>query len=131
VAKHLPVNTMAHLPAPRVMHYPDPAPRQTVEYLTPAQLAARRREQQALYARWLVRQAEFAEHDRKVRRFWLGFGAIVAVAVLAILAALGWLAWHALTGAGIGVLAVPVVVLVLAGLVVGGHRCVTVIQHWH
>src|SRR5204862_6548766 len=109
--------------------------RRDVVYLTPAQhaaqLATREREQRALYARWAARQAAYAEHDRKVRRFWLGFGAIVAVAVLAGLAVAGWLAYRAVTGAGLGLLAVPAVVLVLAGLVVGGHRCITVVQHWH
>jgi hypothetical protein len=28
-------------------------------------------------------------------------------------------------------LAVPLVLLIGAGLVVGGHRCITVVQHWH
>src|SRR5438046_3170636 len=114
MAKQLPANTMAHLPAPRVVHYPDPATRHDLAYLTPAELAARRREQQLMYARWLVRQAAIAEHDRKVRRFWLGFGATVAVVVLVGLAVAGWLVYRAVTGAGLGLLAVPAVVLAVA-----------------
>jgi hypothetical protein len=131
MAKHLPATVRANTPTTRVTHYVDPAPARAVVLLTPAQLAAQRREQHLLYARWAARQNAIAEHDRKVRRFWLGFGAIVAVAVLAGLAVLGWLAYRAVTGAGIGLLAVPAVVLAVAGLVVGGHRCITVVQHWH
>jgi hypothetical protein len=40
----------------------------------------------------------------------------------------GWLLW---VGIGLGVLAVPALALILAGLAVGGHRCITVVQHWH
>ena len=136
MAKHLPANTMAHTklvaPKARVIHYPDPATRTAdpARYTRPA-MAARRAEQQALYARWLVWQAAAAERDRKVRRFWLGFGAVVGTAVLAAVAMAGWLVWHAITATGLGVLAAPLVVVVLAGLVVGGRRCITIVQHWH
>jgi len=129
--KQLPPNTMAHLPAPRIVHYPDPAgPRRLVAY--PArELAARRREHDLLYARWAERQAVIAEHDRRARRFLLGLGAVVGTAFLAVVAVVGWIVWHAIANVGLGALAVPVVILGLAGLVVGGHRCITVVQHWH
>jgi hypothetical protein len=133
MAKHLPANTMAHVPAPRVIHYIDPAIRPAADPTshggTPA--ALRRAEQRELYARWVARQAAIAEHDRKVRRFWLGFGAIVGVAVLAAVAGLGWLACHAFATAEIGLPAVALLILVLAGLVVGGRRCIMIVQHWH
>ena len=32
--------------------------------------------------RWKARQEAIAERDRKVRRFWLGFGAVIALALL-------------------------------------------------
>ncbi len=127
MAKHVPVQA----PAPRVVHYVDPAARQELLHSTAAQLAARQREQRLLYARWEARQAAIAERDRKVRRFWLGFGAVVGTAVLAGLAVAGWLVYHAITTAGIGLLAVPLIVLAAAGVAVGGHRCITTVQHWH
>ena len=113
------------MPAPRIVHYPDPATPAAV-VLTQEQLAARQRRQQQLYARWARRQAEIAERDRKARRFWLGFGATTGLALVAITVALVWWAW-----AVIGLLAIPAVLLGGAGLVAGGQRCITVVQHWH
>lgn len=128
MTKHLPTQAAPR----RVVHYVDPVPnRDHLVLHTVAQLEARRAEQRALYARWVARQAVIAERDRKARRFWLGFGSIVALALLAGVTVAGWLVWHAIAGVGLGVLAIPVIVLALAGLVVGGHRCVTVVQHWH
>jgi hypothetical protein len=43
----------------------------------------------------------------------------------------GWLIYHWATLTGLGLLVVPLVALVVLGVVAGGHRCVTVIQHWH
>jgi hypothetical protein len=126
MAKHVP----APVPAIRVVHYVDPTAR-TIQLVTKEELLARRAEQRALNARWAQRQAAIAEHDRKVRRFWLGFGAVVGTAVLAGLGVAGWLVYHAVTAIGLGLLAVPLVILAIAGLVVGGHRCITVVQHWH
>jgi hypothetical protein len=124
------------LPAPRRLSRPvqyiDAVPRVgEVTLVTRAELAARRRRDAEQYARWLLRQEEIAERDRKVRRFLLGLGAAVGTGLLAAIAIGGWLIWQALATAGVGVLAVPVVLLVAAGLVVGGHRCITVVQHWH
>jgi hypothetical protein len=128
MAKHVP----ARRPPSRAVHYIDVAPRVgEVTVLTPAALAARRAEQAALYARWRARQAAIAEHDRKVRRFLLGFGAAIGTGVLAGIAVAGWLAYHAIATAGAGLLAVPLVVLAALGLAVGGHRCITIVQHWH
>jgi hypothetical protein len=115
--------------AARVIHYVDPATPAELAYpMHPGQLAARERKQQALYAAWKERQQEIAARDRKVRRFWLGFGAVIGLAALAALVLTGWLLW---TGIGLGVLAVPVLAGLVAALAVGGHRCITVVQHWH
>jgi fatty acid desaturase len=116
-------------PQPRVIHYVDPGTPAELAYpLHPAQLAARQRQQQAMYLRWKARQQALAVRDRKVRRFWLGFGAVIGLAALAAVVAAGWLLW---TGIGLGVLAVPVLAALVAALAVGGHRCITVVQHWH
>ena len=56
---------------------------------------------------------------------------LLTVALLAGLTIVSWLIWQALAAVSLGVLAVPVVILFLAVLGVGGHRCVTVVQHWH
>ena len=125
-----------HLPAPRRMSRPvqyiDAVPRVgEVTLVTRAELAARRKREAEQYDRWRVRQMEIAERDRKVRRFWLGFGAVLALGFLIGLAIVAWLIWQALAAVSLGVLAVPVVILLIAVLGVGGHRCVTVVQHWH
>ena len=123
MARQLPAQV--RMPAPRVIHYPDPTIAAPL-VLTQEQLVARQRREQQLYARWARRQAEIAERDRRVRRFWLGFGATAGLATIAITVALVWWAW-----AVIGLLAIPAVVLGGAGLVAGGQRCITVVQHWH
>ena len=125
----------AHLPTSRVVRYVDPAPRQEVLILTPQQQAAyvadRQREYALAYRRWQVRQAQIAEYDRKVRRFWLGFGAVVGTAFLAGVVAAIWLVCHLATATGLGLLIVPLLALGVTAVVAGGRRCVTVVQHWH
>jgi fatty acid desaturase len=119
-------------PAPRVVHYVDPSTPAELAYpLNPAQLAAQRRRQQAVYAQWKARQLAIAERDRKFRRFWLGFGAVIALAVLAGLVLLGWLLWQALAAISLGALAIPLLVVVAVGAAVGGHHCVTTVTHRH
>jgi fatty acid desaturase len=126
MGKRLPV---MRPPAPHVIHYVDPSTPAELAYpLTPAQLAARQRRQELAYLRWKNRQEAIAARDRKARRFWLGFGAVTALVLVAGLVFAGWLLW---VGIGLGVLAVPALALILAGLAVGGHRCITVVQHWH
>ncbi|GAB1693430.1 hypothetical protein [Krasilnikovia sp. M28-CT-15] len=116
-------------PAPRVIHYVDQATAAELAYpMNPAQLAARQRQQQASYRRWKTRQQAIAARDRKVRRFWLGFGAVIGLAALAALVTAGWLLW---TAVGLGVLAIPLLAAAVTALAVGGHRCITVVQHWH
>jgi hypothetical protein len=118
--------------AVRAVHYVDPVIAAELAYpLSAAQLAAKAQQDRVLYARWKARQLAIADRDRKVRRFWLGFGAIIALAVLAIIAVLAWLVWHVLAAISLGALAVPVVIVLVAVLGVGGHKCVTVVQHWH
>jgi hypothetical protein len=119
-------------PVPRVIHYVDPATPAELAYpMSPAQLAARQRQQHVAYLRWKARQEAIAERDRKVRRFWLGFGAVLALALLAGLTVLAWLIWHAFAAISLSVFAVPVVIVLAAVLGVGGHRCITIVQHWH
>ena len=116
-------------PAPRVIHYVDAATPAELAYpMHPAQLAAQQRRQHAAYLAWKKRQEAIAVRDRKVRRFWLGFGAVIGLAVIAGLVFAGWLLW---TGIGLGVLAVPVLIAGTTAVAVGGHRCITVVQHWH
>src|SRR5437763_9717711 len=132
MARHLPPNTMAHMPAPRVVHHPDPAARPgQMHRHSSAYMAAKRREYELSYARWAERQLRIAEHDRKVRRFLLGAGAVVGTAFLAVVAVVGWIVWHAITAAGTALVVVPLVLLALGGLVAGGRRCITIVQHWH
>ena len=128
------------LPAPRapqharVIHYIDPSTQgQLTRYgpVNPVELARQEQRNRELYLRWKTRQAEIKERDAKARRFWLGFGAIIAFAVLAGLTVVAWLVWQFFAAISLGVLAVPAVVLLVALLGVGGHRCITVVQHWH
>lgn len=122
----------ASRPATRITRYVDSTTPAELTYpLHPGQLAARRREQQAMYLRWKARQERIAERDRKARRFWLGFGAILALALLAGVVFVAWFIWQALAAVSLGALAVPAVILLVAVLGFGGHRCVTVVQHWH
>jgi hypothetical protein len=124
------------LPAPRRMTRPvtyiDAVPRVgEVTLVTRAELAARRKREAEQYNRWRVRQMEIAERDRKARRFLLGFGAVIGAGVLAGVGVAGWLVYHAIVSAGAALLGVPIIVLALAALAAGGHRCITVVQHWH
>jgi hypothetical protein len=115
-----------------VQYVERPLPPGALLVYDPRELARQRHEREVAYARWLKRREEIAAADRKTRRFFLGFGAVVGLAVLAVLAGLGWYAYHALSGtAGIGLLALPLAAVVLVGAAGVGHRCITVIQHWH
>jgi F0F1-type ATP synthase assembly protein I len=124
--------TVATRQARRAVPYIDVAPRVgEVTLVTPAQLAARHAAQRAEYTAWRQRQDELAERDRKVRRFLLGLGLSIGTGLLTGVGVAGWLVWHALTTAGAGLIAVPLILLGAAALAVGGHRCVTIVQHWH
>ncbi len=126
MSRRLPVSRP---PAARVIHYVDPAtPAPVPAYLTAAALAEQQRRQRARYAQWQKRQQAIAERDRKVRRFWLGFGAVVALALLGLVVAASWWLWAVL---GLGLLAVPALGVIVAALAVGGHRCITIVQHLH
>jgi hypothetical protein len=94
----------------------------------PAALIRQQQRNSELYLRWKIRQADIKERDRKFRRFWLGFGAVFGLGLLIVVFIAGWLLW---TAAGLGVLTVPVVLVVAGGLAVGGHRCITIVQHMH
>lgn len=118
------------VPAPRVVHYVDPSTPADLAYpINPAQLAAKRQRDRIVYARWKARQQVIAERERKFRRFWVGFGAVIALGVLAGLTLLGWLLWQALAALSLGALALPLVVVLAVGTAIGGHHCVTTITH--
>jgi hypothetical protein len=130
--QQLRVNTMAHIRAPRRDYYSvEPAAGQSVRHYTAQQLAARRTEQRELYARWQARQARYAEHDRKVRRIGLAVAAIVIVAVLGGLVWLGWQIGNAAAAIGLDRIAGAALLLIVVGLLIGGRRCITVVEHWH
>ncbi|BCJ51253.1 hypothetical protein Asp14428_27280 [Actinoplanes sp. NBRC 14428] len=115
----------------RTVHYIDPAMQSDLirhGLMNPAEMVRQQQRNTELYLRWKARQAEIKERDKKFRRFWLGFGALVGLVFLAGLFVGGWLLW---TVMGLGALAVPVVLLLACGLAVGGHRCITIVQHMH
>jgi hypothetical protein len=117
----------------RVVHYIDPTPRADLVMYSRRQLAARRREQAAMYNRWLQRQHAIAEHDRKIRRFLIGFGAAAGIGLLAILAVAGWLVYRAIAhvDAGTWHAGLGLTVLAVLATLVGGSGCVTIVKHWH
>jgi hypothetical protein len=131
--------------APRIIHYPDPANRAPVRLYTDTDVAAyrreqlaRRREQELLYLRWVLRQEEIAAQDRKTRRFFWGLGLVVGSGLLMGLAIAGWFIYKAVSDgvqavhhSGIGIAAlilIPLGLLAMAGV---GRKCITVVQHWH
>ena len=128
MARRMPVQ---HLTATRVVHYVDPALQSDLTrygLLNPAEIVRQQQRNTELYLRWRTRQAEIRERDKKFRRFWIGFGALVGLVLVATVFVGGWLLWTVL---GLGVLAIPVVLLLAGGLAVGGHRCITIVQHLH
>ena len=137
MGRNLPQHVAVKQPATRVIHYADPVPDRNVVILrTQAEVEAwrynRQRDLRQVEARNLARQAAIADRDRTVRRFMFGFGAVVAFVLLTALGFAVWLVWHYLAGLGAaGVLAIPVVLLILGGIAKVGHSCVTVVQHWH
>ena len=115
----------------RVVHYVDPAMQSDLTrygLLNPAEIVKQQQRNTELYLRWKTRQAEIKARDAKFRRFWTGFGALVGLVFLTGLFVGGWLLW---TVIGLGALAVPAVLALTAGLAVGGHRCITIVQHMH
>jgi hypothetical protein len=115
----------------RVVHYVDPAMQSDLQrygLLNPAEIVKQQQRNTELYLRWKTRQAEIKERDAKFRRVFLGFGAVLGLALVAAVLLAGWLLW---TVVGLGALAVPVV-LGLGGIAAaGGHRCITIVQHTH
>lgn len=115
----------------KVVHYVDPAMQSDLTrygLLNPAEMLRQQQRNSELYLRWKIRQAEIKERDKKFRRFWLGFGALVGVVFLVAVLLAGWLLW---TVVGLGALAVPVVLAVGGLAAAGGHRCITIVQHMH
>jgi Flp pilus assembly protein TadB len=129
---HVMARTYRHLPVPQpttqVVYVQDPALQADLERLTASEMQTRRAQQRAMYRMWQERQARIAEHDRKVRRFWLGFGAVFAFAFLLLVVVTAWWLW---TAVGLGMFAIPLLFLGATVTAVGGHRCVTIVQHWH
>lgn len=133
MARNLPDHVRNLTPAPRVIHYVDPVPRRGEIILhTEAEVRAFRANQRRITERHRRRLAVIAERDRKVRRFWLGFGAVVGTVFLTVAAYGGWWVWQHLAALGLTAAVIVPVILLLAGGIAGvGHRCITIIQHWH
>jgi sterol desaturase/sphingolipid hydroxylase (fatty acid hydroxylase superfamily) len=131
MARNLPVEQ----PATRVIHYVDTATQADLTRYGQLDQAAILRKQQRdseLYRAWKFRQAEIRRRDRKFRRFWTGFGAVVALVFLAALFVGGWLLWQYLAALGFSALAIGFVILLFSGgLAIGGHRCITIVEHIH
>lgn len=123
-----PVPARTHRPD-AVLYLPNGPYGQLTPY-TPAELAAHRRQDQILHARWVQRQAAIAAHDRKVRGFWTGLGTVVGLALIAGCALGGWLiSTRVDAGTVLAVLALAAVTVPAA--VIGGHRCITTVTHRH
>lgn len=123
------INLPARPQAQRVEYYVDPAAQATVQ-LTPAQLAARQRRDAILYARWRARQAQIAARDAQTRKVLIVLAVLVCVGLLAAAGLVVWMLVSVVTSAGAPLVVAAVATVVLLSGVVG-HRCVTVVQHWH
>ena len=124
-------NSIQPIQPTRVVHYIDPAMQSDLTrygLLNPAEIVRQQQRNTELYLRWKTRQAEIKERDAKFRRMFLGFGVVIGLAFLAGVLLAGWLLW---TVVGLGVLAVPVVLGLGALATLGGHRCITIVQHMH
>jgi hypothetical protein len=128
---------LATTAAPRVIHYLQPTtPAVSAEMLlhTAAHVAAQRHERELAYGRWAARQAVIVERDRRTRRLMLRIVGVAALVLIAGCSALGWMAYRAVTTAITGDPAMVggvIVGVLLAGLVVGGRRCITIVEHRH
>ncbi|BBH71148.1 hypothetical protein ACTI_78330 [Actinoplanes sp. OR16] len=130
MARHLPVQQ----PETRVIHYVDPALQADLTHyaLSHAELLKKQQRDSELYQEWRRRQAEIARRDRTYRRFWGGFGAVIALAFLTAVVVGCWLLWQYLAALGFSAVAIGFVILLLSGgLAVGGHQCVTIVEHRH
>jgi hypothetical protein len=83
-------------PPPRVIHYVQPGPRAN-NLVDPADVAARRRDQQTRYDHWLTRQEAIQRRDRAVRLVLLVIAIVIGVGLLAVVAVLGWTVYQAVT----------------------------------
>ncbi|MEV4534671.1 hypothetical protein AB0J82_12660 [Asanoa sp. NPDC049518] len=127
------------VPATRIVYYPDPTattdPHAALVRHTVAELQARRRRDDVLYARWVQRQAVIAERDRRTRRALLWAFAGIGTTVIAVIVTACWLTYRAITTAatfdGSWLLGIALGAVVLSGIVAGGHKCITVIEHRH
>jgi hypothetical protein len=117
----------------RVVHYIDPAMQADLTRygLNPAEVFRQQQRNTELYLRWKTRQAEIKERDLKFRRFWLSFGAVIALAFLTGLAVGGWMLWQALAAVGLAALTIPLILAAGVLAAFGGHRCITIVQHMH
>ncbi|SDT38062.1 hypothetical protein [Actinoplanes derwentensis] len=121
-------NLPVPVPAPRIVYIPDPTMQADLERLTTSQLHTRRAQQAAMYQIWKERKDRIDEQDRKARRFWSSFGAVIGFAFLGLVGLVGWWLW---TVVGLGILALPVLLAGATATAVGGHRCITIVQHMH
>jgi len=132
MARRLPVQ---HVQPVRTVHYVDPAMQSDLTrygLLNPAEMIRQQQKNTELYLRWKYRREEIKERDKEFRRFWLGFGATVGLVLVAAVVLIGWLIWHYLAAFGFtAIVIIPVILLLAGGLALGGHRCITIVQHLH
>jgi hypothetical protein len=88
-------------PPPRVIHYVQPNPPAN-NHINPADVAARRRDQQARYDRWRKRQDAIRRRDRAVRLVLLMIAIVIGIGLLTVVAVLGWTVYQAVTHPGHG-----------------------------
>lgn len=130
--------TPTNVPATRIVYYPDPTltdPHSELIRYTAREMAARRRTDQVLYTRWLARQAQIAERDRRTRRVFVIVGLTSLTLTLGFLGVAIWQICRAISSAatfdGSWLLGLALATVVLTGAFVGGHRCITLIEHRH
>ena len=129
----LPVHVQDKRPAyDWTAHHTDVAPRgDDVILRTAAEVREWRANNARLLARHTERRKTIKKQDRRNGLLLVGFGGVFALVLLTALIWVGWIAWQFLSTLGLGALAFPILILAAFASVVGGHRCITVVQHWH
>lgn len=122
--------TMHYYPLPQENTDLAPAAMQALLLRTAAEVAAKRRRDAAQIKRWRQRQARIAEQDRRTRHFLLGLGAVVGTGVLGGMAVAVWAVARAFAAVD-WIVVLPLALFGLVALGIGGHRCITIVQHWH
>lgn len=116
----------------RTVYLPDLAPARTDLALIDPTIAiatARRQEMKARILQDKARRDSLHAQDVKVKRFWVGFGAVVGFAVVVVAAAVTW--WAYAQVGSVGLLVLPATFLAGVVTVFLFHRCVFTLHHGH